>query len=77
MLEDCGPIFGSLQPWNQGWRNPMSLRCWRSVAEGTMGSKISRFSNSKSLELSIETLDISILPRAPRFDVERPDTHSS
>ena len=28
-------------------------------------------------ELSIETLDISILPGAPRFDVERPDTHSS
>ena len=28
-------------------------------------------------ELSIETLDISILPGAPRFDVKRSDTHSS
>ena len=23
LCEDSGPISGSLQPWNQGWRNPI------------------------------------------------------
>ena len=25
--------FKPLQPWNQRWRNPSSLGCWRSIAK--------------------------------------------
>ena len=25
--------FEPLQPWNQRWRNPSSLWCWRSIAK--------------------------------------------